>query len=421
MIKKLSVALILLFSITSFAQQGTSSPYSFYGIGDIRFRGTVENRLMGGVSIFPDSLHINIMNPASYSSLKMSTYTAGGTAKYSKFNSFSGNEKAQRVTLDYVAVAIPFKKFGFGFGLIPYSSVGYRIRNESNAVINSETITTTKRYEGTGGLNKVFLGFGYRINDNLSVGGDFSYDFGRIETRNIQKISDLEFGTQEFNTSELSGVTVNLSAIYRRKLNSKLDVFGSLIYTPESKLQSKNSRVISSVLYSDFFDPQDVDQLDEIKNSNTITLPSKITFGVGIGQSKKWMLGSELTFQQGSKFGNRTDDIANVIYRDVVKYSLGGYFIPNYSSFSNYLKKITYRGGVRYENTGMTINNQNLKEYAVSLGLGLPLGGVFSNANIGVEFGKRGTSRALLIEENYTNVLLSLSLNDRWFIRRKYD
>jgi hypothetical protein len=26
-----------------------------------------------------------------------------------------------------------------------------------------------------------------------------------------------------------------------------------------------------------------------------------------------------------------------------------------------------------------------------------------------------------LIEENYTNVLISLSLNDKWFVRRKYD
>jgi hypothetical protein len=231
----------------------------------------------------------------------------------------------------------------------------------------------------------------------------------------------VQFGTQELNTSDLSGFNVNLSAIYQRKISQKLNVFGSIIYTPESELQSKNSRLISSVLYSDFFDPQDVDQLDEIRNSYKIKLPSKVTFGLGVGQNKKWLLGSEVTFQKSSKFGNRTDDISNVVYKDVVKYSMGGYFIPNYSSFSNYLKKVTYRGGLRYENTGMTINNEDLKDYAVSVGLGLPLGGAFSNANVGVEFGKRGTKKASLIEENYTNLLLSLSLNDRWFIRRKYD
>ncbi|MBL0014411.1 MAG: hypothetical protein IPP30_12140 [Flavobacterium sp.] len=414
MIKNISVSFFLLFSIITSAQQGTSSPYSFYGIGEVRFRGTVENRLMGGVSMFPDSLHVNIINPATYSTLKMSTYTVGATTSYTKLNSFQKNEKAQRSTLDYMAVGIPLKNAGFGFGLIPYSSVGYRIRNEDSDGI-------VKRYEGTGGVNKVFFGYGHKINSNLSVGLDFNYNFGRIETKNIQKIPEVQFGTQELNTSDLSGFNVNVSAIYQRKFNEKLNVFGSVIYTPESKLQSRNSRIISSVLYSDFYDPQDVDQLDEIRNTYTIKLPSKITFGLGIGQNKKWMLGSEVTFQQSSRFGNRTDDISNVIYRDAVKYSLGGYFIPDASAFSNYLKKITYRGGFRYEKTGMTINNQDLKDYALSAGLGLPLGGAFSNLNIGVEYGRRGTAKALLVEENYTNLLLSLSLNDRWFIKRKYD
>lgn len=414
MIKNLVIAFVILLTLNSFAQQGSSSAYSFYGIGDVRFRGNVENRLMGGISIFPDSIHVNIQNPAHYASLKMSTYTVGATTNYTNMSSFSDNEKAQRTALGYMAVGIPLKKLGFGFGLIPYSSVGYRIRNE-----NVDGIV--RRNEGTGGLNKAFLAFGYKINSSFSVGIDGNYNFGKIETKNIEKLPDLALGTQEFNSSDLSGFTVNVSAAYQRKLNEKMDLFASVILTPQSTLQSRNSRIISTVLYSDFFDPQDVDRLDEGNNTSRITLPAKATFGLGIGQSRKWMIGSEVTFQKSSKFGNRTDDTSNVIYRDVVRYNFGGYYIPNYNTFSNYFKKITYRGGFRYENTGMTINNQNLKDYAVSAGFGLPLGGAFSNLNIGVEYGKRGTTKAQLIEEKYTNLLLSLSLNDRWFIKRKYD
>ncbi len=421
MIKRYSIVLFFLSSIYTFAQQGSSSAYSFYGIGDVRFRGNVENRLMGGISVFSDSIHVNIQNPATYSGLKYSTYTVGGNTNYTRLSTLSGDEKAQRTAVGYMAVGIPVNKLGFGFGLIPYSSVGYRIRNQTTVSEGNEDVTTTRRYEGNGGLNKVFLGFGYKVNSNLSFGADINYNFGNIETKNIEKISDLQFGTQEFNTSDLSGFNINLSANYQRKLNSKLDLYGSVIYTPESKLRSENKRIISSVLYSDIFDPQDVDQLDAVNNTNTITLPSKLTMGIGIGQNRKWMIGSEVTFQKSSAFGNRTDDLSNVKYRDAVKYNIGGFFIPNASAFSNYLKKITYRGGLRYENTGMTINNQDIKDYAFSAGLGLPLGGAFSNINIGVEMGKRGTTNASLIEENYTNLLLSLSLNDRWFIKRKYD
>ena len=44
MIKKLVLVFIALFAIQSYAQQGTASPYSFYGIGSLKFKGTVESR-----------------------------------------------------------------------------------------------------------------------------------------------------------------------------------------------------------------------------------------------------------------------------------------------------------------------------------------------------------------------------------------
>jgi hypothetical protein len=414
MIKKINLAFFLLFSIVTIAQQSTSSPYSFYGIGDVRFKGTAENRLMGGVSVFPDSIHVNIQNPASYANLNLSTYTVGGSFNSTRLNAFTANEKAQRATLDYLAVGIPLKKMGFGFGLIPYSAVGYRIRNE-------DALGVVNRYSASGGLNKVFLGFGYKINPNFSLGADIHYNFGNVETIGIEKIPDVQLGSQEINTSELSGANVNFSAMYQRKINAKINIYGSLVYSPESNLNSKNTRINSTVLYSDLFDPQNVDESEAIESRNTIKMPTKIAIGFGIGQSKKWMLGNELTFQQSSKFGNRYNDIVNVKYKNAFKYSVGGYYIPNYTSFSNYLKKITYRGGFRYEQTGMVIKNESINDYAFTAGLGLPLGGAFSNLNVGVEYGRRGTAKALLIEENYTNVVLSLSLNDRWFIKRKYD
>ena len=46
MIKRLIVIAITIISSCSFAQQGTASPYSFYGIGSLKLKGTVENRSM---------------------------------------------------------------------------------------------------------------------------------------------------------------------------------------------------------------------------------------------------------------------------------------------------------------------------------------------------------------------------------------
>jgi hypothetical protein len=51
----------------------------------------------------------------------------------------------------------------------------------------------------------------------------------------------------------------------------------------------------------------------------------------------------------------------------------------------------------------------------------LPLGNRLSNVNVGFEYGKKGTTSNGLLEENYFNFRLSLSLNDIWFRKRKID
>ena len=66
MIKKLVVVLVAFFALQSYGQEGTASPYSFYGIGSLKFKGTVENRSMGGLSVYTDSVHVNLRNPAAY-------------------------------------------------------------------------------------------------------------------------------------------------------------------------------------------------------------------------------------------------------------------------------------------------------------------------------------------------------------------
>ena len=82
---------------------------------------------------------------------------------------------------------------------------------------------------------------------------------------------------------------------------------------------------------------------------------------------------------------------------------------------------MTYRAGLKYEKTGLGINNESINDYSVSLGLGFPLSNLGSNLNIGVEMGRRGTTTAGLVEENYTNVFISLSINDKWFAKRRFE
>ena len=79
MIKRFIVIVALFLAFIAEAQENVSSPYSYYGIGLTNFKGTVENRSMGGLSIFADSIHINMQNPAGYGRLKLTNYTVGAS------------------------------------------------------------------------------------------------------------------------------------------------------------------------------------------------------------------------------------------------------------------------------------------------------------------------------------------------------
>ncbi len=424
MIKKIIVSICLLFSLVSFAQEGTSSPYSFYGIGDVRFKGTIENGSMGGMSVIPDSIHMNIVNPAMYSSLKLTTYAIGGTFSVNNLKTNSQNEKAQRTALDYLAIGVPLNKMGIGFGLIPYSSVGYNIKSSSSDV---NSIRTDSYDNGNGGVNKVFLGFGYQLTKDLSIGADVQYNFGEINTQNITIRNNangvpIQYASKEINTSIANGVNFNMGLSYKTKINNKLNFFSSATYSPEAKLNLGNTRTVSLVQTIGGLDAGTIgDPIDVTVPSTKLKLPTKFTLGFGIGDVKKWSVGSEVTFQNTSNFGNRFSDISNVSYENSARFTFGGYYIPNYKSFSNYFSRVVYRGGFRYENTGLIINDTKIMDGALTLGLGMPLKGAFSNVNIGFELGNRGTKSAGLVREHYMNFKVGLSLNDRWFVKRKYD
>jgi hypothetical protein len=82
---------------------------------------------------------------------------------------------------------------------------------------------------------------------------------------------------------------------------------------------------------------------------------------------------------------------------------------------------VVYRAGLRYEKTGLVVNSQSIKDFGLTLGLGFPVTGSFSNVNFGFEIGKKGTTSSNLVQENYANFSMSLSLNDKWFEKRKFN
>jgi hypothetical protein len=141
----------------------------------------------------------------------------------------------------------------------------------------------------------------------------------------------------------------------------------------------------------------------------------------GIGESKKWLVGGKISYQKTAAQANSYNESSNVEYGKYGSVSLGGYYIPNYNSFSSYAKRVVYRGGLKYEKTGLVVKSESINDIGLTLGLGLPITGSFSNLNLGFELGKRGAANAILVQENYAKISVGFSLNDKWFQQRKFE
>jgi len=435
MIKKLCIVLLALAAFNIHAQEGTTSPYSFYGIGSLKFKGTTENRSMGGLSIYSDSIHINLRNPASYGGKNIIGYnnesrpikfTVGGSHSSTTLNTSSDSQKASASTFDYLALAMPIGKLGIGFGLMPYTSVGYKLESLNDSDLQ------THRYRGEGGVNKAFLALGYLIAKDVKIGLDASYNFGNIQNSAIEFLYTeddelIQYQSRESNRSDISGLNYNFGVTYTPMITEKLQLTTAFTYTPKSELTSNNERTIATIVINPNSGQEfPVNEIEQDLDGNglkttTLTLPSKMAFGAGIGQPRKWFFGAEYTSLKTSQFSNPIFSIENATFEDASEIALGGFFIPQYTSFNKYWKRMVYRAGMRFENTGLKINNEAIKEFGISFGVGIPVGRAFSNANFGFEFGKRGTTNKNLIQENFVNFQLSLSLNDRWFEKRKFN
>ena len=408
------IIIVLAFAISApIMGQGTTSPYSFFGIGNLNFRGTIENRLMGGVSTYSDSIHVNLLNPAGLAKLKLVNYSIAGSHKFNTLSTSTERERATTTTLDYLSVAFPMGKFGGAFGLLPLTTAGYKLEN-----IDGQNTT---QYTGSGGMNKVFFGLGYSVTPELSIGIEGNYNFGKINNNAITFQEDIQLGTEENNQSDLLGLSMNLGLQYQRSIKGKLDGLASLSYTPETKVTSENARQIATVLLLPNGNTSPIDQRDiELANSDFV-FPSQLTLGLGLVQERKWSLSAELSAQKTSNLASSTVSLDNVTYEDALKFKMGGFYIPDYNSFTNVLKRIVYRGGFRFEETGINVNGNVISEFGMSFGLGINLGRSFSNINIGVEYGGRGTKNNGLVEESFVNIFVGLSLNDKWFEKRLYD
>jgi hypothetical protein len=424
---------LLLTSMIANAQVTTQSPYSKFGVGNIKSSLLPQYRAMGGIStgVLRTNYfnNINMQNPSTYAGINATTLDIGMSGSFTELQNSSQKESSFNATLSHVALAFPVtRKSGLSFGILPYSELGYNFKNTTTVgTTTANTKAVEYNYLGEGGLTKAYLGYGIHFGDHFRVGVNAEYLFGNLtESRSTEFVNDAgAINSKLQSKNSVGGVAFSYGAQYDVKVGNKTSLVFGYSGSSSSKINSTKSQVATQYLNDANGDEQPaLDTLLLVENAPAnLKLPLIHNFGISLMKDNKWMIGAD--YRMG-KWSQLSINDVNQALQDTYGVSVGGQFTPDITSISGYFKRVDYRLGFSYDKTYIQLSNQDVKQTAITLGLGLPLSsysrGTFYKMNLSAELGKRGTTSNGLLQEKYLNIHLGFTLNtNSWFQRFKFD
>jgi hypothetical protein len=421
---------------------------------------------MGGLSAaFQSGETVNYLNPASYAALQLTTLDAGFSGNFGKIKTQTQKAKQNSFSLNYLSLFFPIKKYWVtGVSLLPFTAKDYLLSQTSAF----DTATTVKfEYEGSGTLYNLSWGNGFKYK-GLHVGFNMGYLFGKLNNNtlayqlNQTGAYDADgYTTWTFTNTKVSSFIWNAGAQYNLPIKSKKDSnkiynitfglagsapikFGKKTYIDEALytfqsgyLGYRNTDAGVNDFITDYIKPKVssssiLDTLSEkFQQSTNIRIPATLNVGIIASRGIKWRAGIDFKFQPWSKYKGYEDNAASKL-NNSWRIAVGGEFLPNDKNFSKFFTRLKYRAGFNYTQTNIKINNTAINEFGINFGIGIPiiittandeglLQKVYTYAfNIGFEAGSRGTIQKNLVRENFYRLKFGISLNDRWFVRRKY-
>ncbi|MCM1519593.1 MAG: hypothetical protein NC098_02280 [Lachnoclostridium sp.] len=388
--------------------QNFNSPYSMFGYGQLRENATATQRQMGGVGYAMHSgRNVNVMNPASYAATDTLTFLFDMGIDFTSFEQkdADGSHSDFGGGLDYITMQFPVAKgMGVSIGVVPYSSVGYAFGNE---ISNGQS-----SHQGTGGMNQLYAGFGIEPFKNFRVGFNVSYLFGNI-------YNDVYATTSAGNQSlfeqvmEVQDFHFNFGLQYTLNLSRKNELTLGLVYSP--------GKTLLGTTYVQQYDTQSdaaPSTVDEHSLKGNYSLPDTYGAGLAYRWNRSLLVEADFTYQPWSKAKFKGfDDFSGGKLDNRYRVGLGASFTPD--ERAGYFKRMTYRVGGYYNRDYIMVNDNHVKDYGLSCGLGFPAFQSKTMINIGFDWVKRQAYPQALLTENYYNITLAVTFNELWFFKNK--
>lgn len=419
---------LFFFSTTLLVQaQSTSSPYSKFGLGEMRGNPLPQFQGMGGISTgvrsFDSYYHINVSNPASYSSIRLTSMDMGIHGNYGSMSRDGVSQTNANFNLSHLAFAIPISsQSAMSFGIMPYSSVGYRF--STTGLI--DTLNINNVYSGDGDISKAYFGYGIQFGKHFSIGFNANYLFGKLKNAQEAQYPPASgaLNSKIEKIRSIYGLSMDYGLQYNTQIGNQLSMVVGYSGNLTNRMRIQESEVIYRTFGSTTGDAEST-PLDSIRyiegNKKTLSMPITHKIGVSFAKTNKWLIGADVSMGGWSEY--REGDY-NPGFQNSFGVALGGQIIPDITS-TKYLNVIDYKFGLRYNRSNIKIDNQDVNEMGVSIGFGLPLlsnrRSAFYKINLAAEYMQRGSANANLVKENFINFRVGFTLNDRWFQRYKYD
>lgn len=409
------------------AQADVDSPYSLFGVGQLRGKSmNVRLKGMGGVgnAMYAGGM-INTANPASYAKIDSLAFLfdAGFYFKSSTFSTSNLTEPSRNASFDNVSMAFGlFPWWKMALGVQPYSSSGYTMRVSKLVPEMGSTIT---RFKGSGGLNQVFWGNGFKIGKHFAVGANAYYVFGNTQSETSLYFPDSSYyiGTRRNLDVMVNSFMFDYGVLYNTNLSNDMSLNVGLTYSQKVNLKGEQTLFVRSI-------EEDVEANVEylidtvaygITHSKT-TMPQGLGVGVTLQKNERWTVSADFNWTQWSQFARQgvTESL-----RDAWSVAAGAEFTPRHTSVTGYFSRVTYRFGGFYEKGFINLPgndgvDHNINKVGITAGMSLPLPRTLSKVNMAFEIGQYGTRSGGLIQERYAKMDVGVSVHELWFMKRKY-
>ena len=369
-------------------QNTTNTPTSMYGIGELASADGGKYAGLGsaGIALNRQGL-MNTQNPACITRMDTTcfVYDFGVTAAYSRYSMLGETSTAESGNPSRISLGVRlFPSWYAMLGVAPYSSMGYLIRTEEE-VEGTGGGSLSSRFEGSGGLYRLYLTNAFLIGRRLSLGVNIGMISGTVEQMETQESALVT------RKSEKGAFYADLGLHYA--LNRNWSV--GMVYGLSTRLKQNNS-----LTYENSSTDNDL-EVSFYKEKQYI--PQRMGGGLTY-ESKRWVLTGDYSWTQWSR---NQSSVSSVKYTDQHRVDLGAIFLTE----PRKPRSVELLAGVGYSNSYIVLKQGKMYNLDVSAGAAFPLRETV--VAVGVTWRRQMNSRSSLMQENRLSFNLNITFGER--------